>query len=102
MFERYLVKHDIHPFQTMELWSIEAIKQTVMSGLGFSFLPYITVKEDVDRGKLTVVSHSEMFDPIYSHMLIKKKKWLSPTVKAFSELVIKSIRETDNEIERSR
>lgn len=102
MFERYLVKHDIHPFQTMELWSIEAIKQTVMSGLGFSFLPYITIKEDVDSGKLKIVSHSEKFDPIYSHMLIKKKKWLSPTVKAFSELVIKSIRETDNETERSR
>ncbi|MEK4460001.1 LysR family transcriptional regulator [Paenibacillus sp. FSL R10-2748] len=102
MFERYLVKHDIHPFQTMELWSIEAIKQTVMSGLGFSFLPYITVKEDVNRGKLKIVSHSEKFDPIYSHMLIKKKKWLSPTVKAFSEFVIKSIRETDNELESSR
>lgn len=102
MFERYLVKHDIHPFQTMELWSIEAIKQTVMSGLGFSFLPYITVKEDVDSGKLKIVSHFEKFDPIYSHMLIKKRKWLSPTVKSFSELVIKSIRETDNEIERSR
>ncbi len=36
MFERYLLKHDIHNFQTMELWSIEAIKQTVMSGLRFS------------------------------------------------------------------
>ncbi|EGL17614.1 hypothetical protein HMPREF9413_5627 [Paenibacillus sp. HGF7] len=34
MFEKYLVKHDIHTFQTMELWSIEAIKRTVMSGLG--------------------------------------------------------------------
>ncbi|APQ59577.1 hypothetical protein PPOLYM_03820 [Paenibacillus polymyxa] len=55
-----------------------------------------------NRGKLKIVSHSEKFDPIYSHMLIKKKKWLSPTVKAFSEFVIKSIRETDNELESSR
>lgn len=91
MFERYLVKHDIPPFQTTQLWSIEAIKQTVMSGLGFSFLPYITFKEDVERGKLHIVNHSETFDPIYSHMLIKKKKWLSPAVQAFAELVIKSI-----------
>ncbi|MCZ1269427.1 LysE family translocator [Paenibacillus tundrae] len=67
---------------------------TVMSAF---ILPYMTVKEDVERGKLKIVSHSEQFDPIYSHMLIKKKKWLSPAVKAFSELVIKSISVSENE-----
>ncbi|MCY8684911.1 LysR family transcriptional regulator [Bacillus spizizenii] len=74
MFETYLVKQDIHGFQTMELWSIEAIKQTVMSGLGFSVLPYITVKEEVEAGKLKILHHAETFEPLYSHMLIKKKK----------------------------
>lgn len=91
MFEKYLLKHDIHPFQTMELWSIEAIKQIVMSGLGFSILPYITVKAEVDSGKLKILSHSEKFAPFYSHMLIKRKKWLSPAVEAFVELVADSI-----------
>ncbi|WP_404452037.1 LysR family transcriptional regulator [Virgibacillus necropolis] len=95
MFERYLLKHSIHNFQTMELWSIEAIKQTVMSGLGFAVLPYITVKEEVDSGKLKILSHSEKFDPIYSHMLIKKKRWLSPAVEAFVELVLNSFTEMD-------
>jgi DNA-binding transcriptional LysR family regulator len=98
MFERYLLKHGMHNFQTMELWSIEAIKQIVMSGLGFSALPYITVKEDVENGKLKTLTHSEKFEPIYSHMLIKKKKWLSPAIEAFVELVINSISETDKEI----
>lgn len=91
MFERYLLKHGIHNFQTMELWSIEAIKQIVMSGLGFSALPYITVKQDVENGKLKLLTHSENLEPIYSHVLIKKKKWLSPAVEAFVELVLKSI-----------
>ncbi len=31
-------------------------------------------------------------------MLIKKKKWLSPAVEAFVELVLKSARETDSEM----
>jgi len=93
MFERHLLKQGIHNFQTMELWSIEAIKQTVMSGLGFSILPYITVKEEVDSGKLKILSHSEKLDPIYSHMLTKKKKWLLPSVEAFVELVQNSINE---------
>ncbi|GLB61620.1 hypothetical protein NCCP133_37490 [Cytobacillus sp. NCCP-133] len=35
MFEKYLLKHGIQHFQTMELWSIEAIKKVVMSGPGF-------------------------------------------------------------------
>lgn len=94
MFEKHLLKHDICCFQTMELWSIEAIKQMVMSGLGFSVLPYITVKEEVASGKMKILSHAEKFDPIYSHMLIKKKKWLSPAVEAFGELVLQSISKT--------
>ena len=74
MFEKYLLKNDIHYFPTMELWSIEAIKQTVMSGLGFSVLPYITVKDEVESGKLKILPHSQYLDPLYSQMLIKRKR----------------------------
>ncbi|MBT2575025.1 LysR family transcriptional regulator [Bacillus sp. ISL-51] len=90
MFEKYLVKHDIHNLQTMELWSIEAIKQTVMSGLGFSVLPYVTVKEEVEAGKLKILHQSESFDRLYSHMLVKKKKWQLPAAEAFVSLVLES------------
>lgn len=95
MFERYLIKHDIRHFQTMELWSIEAIKQMVMSGLGFAVLPYMTVKEEVESGKLKILCHSEELDPLYSHLLIKKKKWQLPAVEAFVELVLHSVNESD-------
>ncbi|MFS0665912.1 LysR family transcriptional regulator [Bacillus mojavensis] len=95
MFETYLVKHDIRSFQTMELWSIEAIKQTVMSGLGFSVLPYVTVKEEVEAGKLKILQHAESFELLYSHMLIKKKKWQLPAAEAFAKLVLHSIREAE-------
>ncbi len=78
----------------MDLWSIEAIKQTVMSGLGFAVLPYITVKEEVESGRLKMLHHSEQLEPIYSHMLIKRKKWLSPTVVAFVELVLNTKNES--------
>ncbi|ARC76522.1 LysR family transcriptional regulator [Bacillus licheniformis] len=93
MFEKYLLKNDIHYFPTMELWSIEAIKQTVMSGLGFSVLPYITVKDEVESGKLKILPHSQYLDPLYSQMLIKKKKWQLPAVDAFADLVLHSFRE---------
>ncbi|WP_458354177.1 LysR family transcriptional regulator [Peribacillus frigoritolerans] len=95
MFERYLLKHEMDYFQTMELWSIEAIKQIVMSGLGFSVLPYITVKEEVESGKLKILNHSENLNPLYSHMLIKKKKWQSPAVEAFVEVVLNRFSNTE-------
>lgn len=95
LFEKYLLTHNIHNFRTMELWSIAAIKQMVMSGLGFAVLPYMTVKEEVEGGKLKVLSHSEKFDPIYSHMLIKKKRWPSPAVEAFVDIVLKSFGEKE-------
>ncbi|MFZ0075656.1 MAG: LysR substrate-binding domain-containing protein, partial [Exiguobacterium undae] len=81
-------------FQTMELWSIGAIKKMVMSGLGFAVLPYITVQEELENGSLKIIKQDEAFEPIYSHILIKKKKWVSPIAHAFMEAVIDSIPST--------
>ncbi|MEM1505505.1 LysR family transcriptional regulator [Domibacillus sp. 8LH] len=91
MFETHLANHKITKFQTMELWSLEAIKQTVMSGLGFSVLPYVTVKNEIEKGLLIMIEHNEQFEPIYSHLLIKAKKWQSPAVEKFIELTLESI-----------
>lgn len=75
----------------MELWSLEAIKQAVMSGLGFAALPYITVKNEVEAGLLKIMEHNEEFEPIYSYLLVKSKKWHSPAVEKFIELTLESI-----------
>lgn len=55
--------------------------------------PYITLKEEVEEDKLKILHHAESFDPLYPHMLIKKKKWQLPAAEAFAELVLHSIRE---------
>ena len=91
MFETYLTHHKLPKFQTMELWSLEAIKQSVISGLGFAVLPYITVKNEVEQGLLNVMKHSEKFEPIYSHLLVKSKKWQAPAVEKFIELTLETI-----------
>lgn len=41
LFEHYLNSHGVFPDPDLEFWSIEAIKQCVMSGLGLSFLPLV-------------------------------------------------------------
>ncbi|TPH15508.1 hypothetical protein EGH09_11435 [Brevibacillus laterosporus] len=91
MFERYLANHKLPQFQIMELWSLEAIKQAVMSGLGFAAVPYITVKHEVEKGLLKIMEHNEEFEPFYSYVLVKSKKWQSPAVKKFIELTLESI-----------
>lgn len=91
VLETHLANHKLSKIQTMELWSIEAIKQAVMSGLGFAALPYITVKNEVENGLLNIMEHNEEFEPIYSYLLVKSKKWQSPAVEKFIELTLESI-----------
>ncbi|MGM0875242.1 MAG: LysR family transcriptional regulator [Bacillota bacterium] len=91
MFETHLANHKLPKFQTMELWSLEAIKQAVMSGLGFAALPYITVKNEVENGLLKIMEHNEEFEPTYSYLLVKSKKWHSPAIEKFIELTLESV-----------
>lgn len=91
MFERYLVNQKLPAFQTMELWSLEAIKKAVMSGLGFAALPYVTVQQEVEQGLLNIMEHKEEFEPLYSYVLVKPKKWQPPAVQKFIELALEAI-----------
>ncbi|PAE06477.1 hypothetical protein CHI12_16340 [Terribacillus saccharophilus] len=88
MFEEHLIKQDIPKFQTMELWSLEAIKQVVASGLGFAALPLVTVESEIENGTLKLLEHTESFKPIYSYMMVRSKNWHSPAVDKFMEIVL--------------
>lgn len=87
MFEEHIIKQDIPRFETMELWSLEAIKQVVASGLGFAALPLVTVKKELEHGTLKLLEHIEDFKPIYSYMMVRSKNWHSPAVDKFMEIV---------------
>ncbi|AIF65550.1 regulatory protein [Terribacillus saccharophilus] len=87
MFEEHVIKQDIPRFQTMELWSLEAIKQVVASGLGFAALPLVTVEKEIENGTLKLLEYTESFKPIYSYMMVRSKNWHSPAVDKFMEIV---------------
>ncbi|PAF16337.1 hypothetical protein CHH69_10705 [Terribacillus saccharophilus] len=92
MFEEHLIKHDIPKFQTMELWSLDAIKQVAASGLGFAALPLMTVEKEIKSGILKQLEHAESFKSIYSYMMVREKNWHSPAVDKFLELVLTFIK----------
>lgn len=60
MVMKFFGNHGIHPKNTLELGSVEAIKELVKIGYGFSLLAPWTFHEELDRGMLTCI-HPEKF-----------------------------------------
>lgn len=50
-----LVERNVHPKQTLEIGSTEAIKRAVAAGLGASIVSEVAVTDQVELGKLSVV-----------------------------------------------
>lgn len=93
IFEEYLGEQRIVPSSTMELWSIEAIKRCVMSGLGISYLPLMTVKEEIQELTLKIIPCVGDFKQIFSQVAYHKNKWISPALTMFIEITLKHARE---------
>ncbi|MFL0498482.1 LysR family transcriptional regulator [Priestia megaterium] len=89
MFEEYLGVRGIVPSQTMELWSIEAIKRCVRSGLGIACLPLMTVEDEIKEGRLKMIPCDGGFKQIFSQVAYHKNKWISPALSAFINITLK-------------
>ncbi|WP_251028858.1 LysR family transcriptional regulator [Bacillus sp. ISL-18] len=93
IFEEYLRERGIEPSHTMELWSIEAIKRCVMSGLGISYLPLMTVEDEIQRGRLKIIPCDGDFKQICYQVAYHKNKWISPALSAFINITLKHARD---------
>ncbi|ANS75259.1 transcriptional regulator [Paenibacillus yonginensis] len=83
LFERQLNNQGVFPEQKLEFWSIEAIKQCVMAGLGLSLLPQISVHQELAEGKLVKLKWDDRPLRLSTQMVVHKKKWKSPALEAF-------------------
>lgn len=83
IFEGYLRGRAILLDHTIELGSIQTIKQMVVNDVGISFLPRFVVKEELKNGQLveipTGVEHAELTIACAHH----KNKWISPLLRLF-------------------
>ncbi|WP_045516295.1 LysR family transcriptional regulator [Neobacillus niacini] len=89
IFEEFLRDRGIVPSNIMELWSIEAIKRSVMSGLGIAYLPLMTVQDEIKEGKLKIIPCEADFKQIYSQVVYHKNKWVFPALSSFIEITLK-------------
>lgn len=53
--EYFIASHKISTYKKMELKSNEALKQAVIAGLGFSIMPLIGIKNELNNGDLQVI-----------------------------------------------
>ncbi|WP_151736359.1 LysR family transcriptional regulator ['Paenibacillus yunnanensis' Narsing Rao et al. 2020] len=89
LFEQYLHQHGVFPDPKLEFWSIEAIKQCVISGLGISFLPLITVRKELEEGRLARLNWNHNMQRVATQTAVYHKKWISPALEEFLNLVQK-------------
>jgi DNA-binding transcriptional LysR family regulator len=87
ILENYLRDNDIFLNNTMELWSIEAIKKCVASNLGISFLPRFAVEEELENNKLKELKAGCSNTKITAIYAYHKNKWISPAMSLFMQLV---------------
>ncbi|MFB5284921.1 LysR family transcriptional regulator [Peribacillus sp. Hz7] len=93
IFEEFLRDRGIVPSNIMELWSIEAIKRSVMSGLGIAYLPLMTVNDEIEAGRLKIIPCDADLKQIYSQVVYHKNKWISPALSMFIDITLKHARD---------
>jgi DNA-binding transcriptional LysR family regulator len=80
--ERFMEEHGIRPTKMLELTSNEAVKQAVIAGLGYSIMPIIGIRNELERGDLRIIPIKGM--PIASSwnlIWLKEKQFLPPAAK---------------------
>ncbi|WP_396145836.1 LysR family transcriptional regulator [Flavobacterium sp.] len=85
--ETFLDKSNIIPNMKIQLTSNEAVKQSVIAGLGISIMPLIGLKNELEKGDIKIIPVKNL--PIIStwRLIWLKGKKLSPVAKAYLEFV---------------
>lgn len=83
--ERFIASHRISTYKKMELTSNEAVKQAVVAGLGFSIMPLIGIKNELNTGDLQIIPIKDL--PIVTNwnLIWLSSKNLSSIAKRFVE-----------------
>lgn len=87
IFHQYLREKDIILDTDLELWSIETIKQSVMSNLGIAYLPRFAVEAELKQGKMVEIETEIKSGEITAVFAYNKSKWMSPAMSIFLQLI---------------
>ena len=86
--ETFLKKRDLQTVRKIELVSNEAVKQAVLAGLGFSVMPLIGLKNELQNGSLQIVETLGLPINTQWHLAYLDGKVLSPAAQAFVDYLL--------------
>jgi len=87
LFEDYLNSKGTKFENTLEAWSLELVKQSVIHGMGVTFVPKMTVQDEIKSGLLVADSVSlDKDEKILAQMAYHQNRYLSPALKAFIDM----------------
>jgi len=87
-FAAAIAERDISFPHFLEIGSVEAVKQSVISDLGVAYLPQFVVQPELDAGQLQVLPTAfaqETLTAVYIH---RKNKWQSPLFREFIQTLV--------------
>jgi len=88
-FKDYLKKMDIQVNQNIELWSIEAIKRSIVSQIGIACLPHFVVKDELEKGQIIEIPIKGFTPTITMIAAHHHQKWISPAMRLFMDILQK-------------
>ncbi len=83
--EQFILKNKLPVLKKIELTSNEAVKQAVVSGLGYSIMPLIGVKNELRNKDLQIIPVSGLPINTTWRLIWLKRKKLSPAATAYLE-----------------
>ena len=96
VMENYLQRNGIQSAKKMQLTSNEAVKQAVIAGLGWSIMPIIGIRNEVESGLLKIIPMKGLPIQTTWQLIWLKEKKLSPIAESYLNYLAK---EKDNIIQ---
>ena len=91
--ERFIERNRITAVKKIELTSNEAVKQAVIAGLGYSIMPLIGIKNELNAGVLKIIPVKGLPISTKWSLIWLTGKMFSPIAKAYLEYVRKTKKE---------
>jgi len=89
VMEKFIAHNKIQTIKKMELNTNEAVKQAVMAGMGYSIMPVIGIKNELNNGELQIIPVKGFpVKSVWNLIWLKDKKF-SPAATAFLNYVKK-------------
>lgn len=87
VMEKFISKNNLPIRKKMELTSNEAVKQALIAGLGFSIMPLIGIKNELQNKDLQIVNVKDFPIKTTWHLIWLKSKKHSPVAEAYLKYI---------------